>query len=405
MSTLDSVIAAEIARNGALTFARFMEMALYKPALGYYASGKAQIGRGGDFLTSVSVGPLFGKLLTAQFREMWANLSYPPEFTLVEQGANNGDFAHDVLTAARALGENCGSADSSAARGVSGFYEALRIVIVEPFPANEARQRERLKAFDGKATWVDSLEHLPPFTGVHFSNELLDAMPVHLLLRRGGEWRERYVQALDDSANGSNSPSLKPEGIRFQFTEGALSCPALEAFLPFLPNVEGYETEINLSALKWVTDLAPRLTRGYVLVADYGFCRADFFHPDRTRGTLLCYRQHKKSEDPLSEVGEKDITIHVEFSSVAEAAHAAGFTLAGFTDQHHFLVGLSKQVFSDSSAPLSAAQQSEMRKLATLMHPAMMGRGFQFLALAKDAPLGLGGFEFAKEARQALWPT
>ena len=385
MSALGVVIAAEIARLGPLPFARFMELALYEPTFGYYSAGKASIGRGGDFLTSVSVGPLFGRLLSAQFKEMWTNLGCPAEFTLVEQGANNGDFVHDVLVAAAAQPE---------------FLKALQVQIVEPFAINQARQRQRLSAFAGKVAWVKALEDLPSFVGVHFSNELLDAMPVHWLVRRNGGWREKYVHVIDEDKGGVEVDA-EP---RFEFLEGELSTPELQAILPHLPEVEGYEAEVNLAALHWVRTLAARLKRGYVLVADYGFCRADFFHPDRTRGTLLCYRQHQKSENPLQHIGEQDITAHVEFTSISEKAEQAGLQVVGFADQHHFLVGLAKRVFTDASAPLSAAQQSEMRKLTTLMHPAMMGRGFQFLALAKQAPASLGGFEFGKDAREALWP-
>lgn len=374
MSGLVEIILAEIERNGPVPFRRFMELALYEPAHGYYASGRAVIGRHGDYFTNVSAGSLFGRLLASQFEEMWDRLGRPALFSVVEQGAHSGDFAQDVLVAAKASPD---------------FWDALRYRILEPFPVNSERQQTKLAEFRDKVTWSCDLADLPEFTGVHFSNELLDAMPVHLLVCRGGQWRERYVKATDGGAN-------------FTWEEGPLSTPLLEAVLPNLPAVEGYETEVNLEALSWIEMLSTRLRRGYVLIGDYGFCRGDYYHPDRTKGTLSCYREHRHSTNPLDEVGRKDITAHVEFTAVAEAAGRAGLTFAGFTDQHHFMTGLGKYAFPDAAGPLAPEQQRTMRAFATLMHPALMGRGFQFLALAKDASHRLRGFEFAGDPGTAL---
>jgi SAM-dependent MidA family methyltransferase len=374
MPTLSDLIRSEIQRNGPIPFKRFMELALYEPEHGYYAGGRAAIGRGGDYFTNVSVGPLFGRLLCRQFAQMWEKLGSPTAFTIVEQAANNGDFAHDVL--------------SAAARLHPAFFDALQYTILEPIPRLAAQQRERLAEFALKTSWCAALEDLPPFTGVHFSNELLDAFPVHLLVYRNGQWRERYVGLGD--------------GDTFQWNEGPFSTASLEAYLPHLPAVEGYETEINLDAQTWLKSVASRLARGYVLAIDYGFSRRDFFHPERIRGTLTCYRQHQRSTDPLHAVGEQDITSHVEFTTLAEIAENAGFSVAGFTDQHHFMAGLAKYAFPDETAMPTPARQREIRALATLMHPTTMGRSFQYFTLAKDAPAGLQGYELAREPRREL---
>ncbi len=378
MTPLAEIICNEMARSGPLPFRRFMELALYEPAHGYYASARAAIGREGDYLTSVSVGPLFGRLLAGQFCEMWERLGRPASFDVVEQGANTGDFARDVLEAARAFPEFCA---------------ALRYRIVEPFPVNAERQKARLSDMADKVSWAASVSELPPFTGVHFSNELLDAMPAHLVVRRNGEWRERYVHL---------APA-HDEASRFEWTDGALSAPELAAHLDAVPEVDGYETEINLAAQDWMRSVSQRLERGYVLVADYGFSRADYYHPERVRGTLVCYRRHQSSENPLARVGDQDITAHVEFTSLVEEAERNGLALAGFADQHHFIVGLAKHAFPDTDAPRTLKQQKEMRALATLMHPTMMGRGFKFLALARNSPLALRGFEFGGDPRKLLF--
>lgn len=375
MSSLAEILHAEIALGGPVPFRRFMERALYDPIHGYYAAGRAAIGRAGDFITSVSVGPLFGRLLAVQFQEMWERLGRPARFDLVEQGGAGGEFAGDVLQAADAW---------------PAFAAALHYRLVEPFPGNEARQRERLQPFAERVNWHASLEDLPRFTGVHFSNELVDAFPVHRVVFRAGAWRERYVAA---DAEG-----------QFRWEDGPLSTPELAAFLPHLPALEGYETEVNPQACTWLGAVAERLERGYVLVADYGFARADYYLPERTGGTLTGYRQHRRCDDPLADPGEQDLTAHVDFTTLAERGHAVGLALAGFTDQHHFLAALGRLVFPDVTDPreLTPERRKEMRAFMALMHPGLMGSSFQFLALARGAETTLEGFALATNPAKRL---
>lgn len=367
-----------MAQSGPMPFRRFMERALYDPEHGYYASGRASIGRRGDFVTSVSVGPLFGRLLAVQFADCWERMGRPARFDLVEQGANQGDFAHDVLSAAPAIAPE--------------FAAALHYRIVEPFAVNEARQRARLEAFGGRVTWHAAVAELPRFAGVHFSNELLDAFPVCAVIVRQGEWRERCVA----SAAG---------GEGFAWMDRPIDDPELAAFLPHLPLVEGYQTEVNLEAPRWLEGVAERLERGYVLIADYGFSREDYYLPDRVEGTLTGYRRQSQCDDVLADPGEQDLTAHVDFTTLAERGMGAGLQLAGFTDQHHFLAALGRRLFPDVTDPreLTSQRQKEMRALMTLMHPSMMGRGFQYLALTKGAPPErLAGFELASDPARGL---
>src|SRR5687767_1391762 len=169
---LSSFIRETIRERGPVSFAWFMEQALYHPEFGYYSSGQCEIGRRGDYFTNVSVGPLFGRLLSGQFAEMWEVLVQPGEFTIVDHVTYLGHFARDVLSAAR--------------EETPEFFAALRYRIIEPFPILQKRQVEALRDFGGKVAWGKSIEDLEPFCGVHFSNELLDAMPVHLLERKTG---------------------------------------------------------------------------------------------------------------------------------------------------------------------------------------------------------------------------
>ena len=181
---LSRTIRELIRREGPIPFARFMEQALYHPEHGYYSSDRCAIGRRGDYFTSVSVGPLFGQMLAAQFAEIWEMLERPNDFVIVEQGAHHGEFATDVLEAVRTRSPD--------------FFAALRYRIIEPFPVVRRRQEGVLGSFAEKTEWRGSLEEMEPFCGVHFSNELLDALPVHLLIAAGPagarRWHERFVE-------------------------------------------------------------------------------------------------------------------------------------------------------------------------------------------------------------------
>lgn len=354
-------IQALIARRGAVTFRDFMELALYHPEHGYYGAGRAALGRKGDYFTSVSVGAVFGKLLGAQFREMWEMLGRPGVFTIVEQGANDGTFAADVLGWSR--------------EEAPDFFEAVRYEIVEGLDVLRGRQQVRLWEFAGKVGWRNGLEELTLFTGVHFSNELVDSFPVHLVRFRDGEWRELYVTG----------------GL--EWTERPARLERLEE----LPRIEGYTTEVNLEALRWANAVAGKVERGWVVTVDYGFPRDRYYAPERRHGTLQCYAGHTKGLDPLAKPGFCDLTAHVEWTSLAQAFLAAGMDLAGYTDQHHFLTGLVA-VLCASRTPTP----HEARCLKTLLHPEMLGTAFQVMGMARGVSGGLAGWRFAREGRREL---
>jgi SAM-dependent MidA family methyltransferase len=374
--TLIYAIRDQIRREGPLPFARFMEQALYHPERGYYSSGRCAIGRRGDYFTSVSVGPLFGKLIAGQFVEIWEALDRPDDFVVVEQGAHHGEFACDVLEALRAAAPE--------------LYSQLRYRIVEPFAALRRRQEGVLREFADRLEWTGSIEEMERFAGVHFSNELLDAMPVHLLVSKddGGElvWWERLVERTS---------------CGFTFVDRPIADPRLRARLAKLPAppVEGYQTEINLAMLDWIESLARKLVRGVILVADYGLTRDEFYAPPRHAGTLQCYADHRVLPSLLESVGESDLTTHVEWTSLVEEAERCGLTIAGFVDQHHFLGGLLV-----SHPELAAAGVEKSHALHTLIHPEFLGTRFQFLGLTKEFPdvVSLGGFRFGRDARARL---
>jgi len=382
---LTDFIQSTIRRDGPVTFEWFMEQTLYHPEMGYYSSGRCAIGRRGDYFTNVSVGPLFGRLLAAQFVEMWESLGRPGDFVIVEQGAHQGDFARDVLSALRERAPD--------------FFSTLRYCIIEPFSVLQQRQTEALRDFEGKLTWKESLADLELFCGVHFSNELLDAMPVHLVSRADpdaahraaatGDWEERHVA---ESDNG------------FDFVTGPITDVELRRQVETIPHHPGvrYETEVNLGSMRWIESLAPKLARGYVLAVDYGYSRDEYYAPERSSGTLQCYSNHRILPSPLTDVGHADITAHIDWTSLAEGAETGGLAVAGFTDQHHFATGVVTALMSEQFG--ADADARDRRALQTLLHPEILGTTFQFLALTKNGPasIQLSGFKFARDPRHAL---
>ena len=314
-----------------------MEQALYHPEHGHYSSDRAAIGRRGDFFTNVSVGPLFGELLVAQFSEIWEQLGKIDNLAIVEQGAHHGDFAKDVL--------------ESSQRRFPEFFSALRYQIVEPFPKLQDRQSQTLRQFGDRVQWRKSLGESEPFVGVHFSNELLDSMPINL--------RHKLADLAGD---------------KFVFVDS----PA--------------EQITNQSQLDWIDHVASRLQRGVVLVIDYGFAGSEF------RETMQVRAHHRKLDSPFEQIAEADITAHINWTDIAKRAERNGLHVAGFTDQHHFLTGIIARF------PEIIESEKSKRALQTLLHPEMLGRSFQVLALTKDVDLDrlLSGFQFARNAGKQL---
>jgi SAM-dependent MidA family methyltransferase len=388
---LIDLIREHIRANGPVSFAWFMEQALYHPRFGYYASGRCQIGRRGDYFTNVSVGPLFGRLLAAQFVEIWTTLGKPDDFTIVEQGAHHGEFAADVLKSIREKSPE--------------LFSALRYRIVEPFDVLRDRQTQTLSQFGDKIEWRDSIDALEPFVGIHFSNELFDAMPVHLIVSTPDGWQEKFVSVEDDRfvfvEQPIVDPALKVQVKKVEAASRRLWEETRQDAASTLPaQAAGYIMEVSLATLDWIDALSAKLARGYLLAFDYGYSREEFYAADRRGGTLQIRAQHHLLNSPFDAIGDSDITAHVEWTSVAERAETSGLRVAGFTDQHHFLTGL----ISESPELSKNMDPKRKRALQTLIHPEMLGRRFQVLALAKnvDLAIALSGFKFARDARAAL---
>src|SRR5436190_1713933 len=375
-AALVTFIRETIRGRGPQSFAWFMQQALYHPEHGYYSSGRCAIGRRGDYFTNVSVGPIFGELLAAQFAEIWERLGKIGNFVLVEQGAHHGELARDVLQSTR--------------KRWPDFFAALRYRIIEPFPVLQMRQLQALAGFENKIQWRDSIDALEPFTGVHFSNELLDAAPVHLIVsvktKTGStDWLEKFV-----TLNGDD----------FAFLHQPIDNRKLRDHLQKLPaRPASYQTEVNLVAHDWIGNVVRKLARGYVIIVDYGYPRDEFYAPHRSAGTLQVRAQHRLLASPFEQIGHADITAHVEWTSIAERAEASGLQVEGSTDQHHFITGILSELGRDSL--WQDVDSKTKRRLQTLLHPEMLGRSLQVLALAKNVgpAASLAGFKFGREPR------
>lgn len=341
-----------------MPFSRFMELSLYDPLQGYYASGRAAVGRDGDFFTSVSIGPVFGAVLAGQFLEMWEALGRPSDFQLVEQGANDGRLACDILAAL----------SRTPLAGVS-------LTIIEP--VSLLREKQATTLAGSNVQWVDAPEGLTEFVGVHFSNELFDALPFDIFEAQGGCWHQLLVQSDGNAFFFKPSPHRSPE----------IGLP---------PRPDGFRIEIRRKQHELLSGLSTRMCRGFLLAIDYGMPRAELLAPHRCEGTLACYANHQRDNAPLESPGEKDITAHVDFTSLAQDAARCGFLLQGYADQHHFLVGASTGLLKSLEGAMpSAATLKILRTLRTLLHPETMGTQFKAILFSNKAPLAkpLSGFQ------------
>jgi SAM-dependent MidA family methyltransferase len=336
-SALAALIRSAIARDGGwLPFDRFMALALYAPGLGYYANASRKFGAmpasGSDFVTAPELSPLFGRALARQVaqalevsgtREVW------------EFGAGSGALASQLL---EALGNR-----------------VERYTIVDLSGSLRARQRERLAPFGARVQWAGELPG--QLRGVIVGNEVLDAMPVKLLQRRAGTWHERGVESAD-------------AGFRFADRPTTLR-PPLE-----IPGGHDYLTEIHPQAQAFVRTLADRLAAGAAFLVDYGFPEAEYWHPQRAMGTLMCHRGHQADPDPLQDVGQKDITAHVDFTGIAVAAQESGLNVLGYTSQAHFLFNCGVLELADG------ATLPERAALQKLVNEHEMGELFKVIGLA-----------------------
>lgn len=360
MTPLAELLANRIRRLGPLPFADFMRECLYHPLHGYYS--KAESDRFADYYTSVDMHPIFGRLLARQFAEMWERLGCPAEFMLVEAGAGVGRLAGHILGFCEAI--------------IPAFYRALRYVAVERSAARLDQAALRLRQHGKAGHFVAAMEiPLSIPAGCLFSNELIDALPVHRVVLQEGALKEilvgltagQFVDVVAPVSTCAINEYFAAQGITLS---------------------EGQHAETGLEACDWIAEVGRRLERGYVLTIDYGHRAAELFDEHHMPGTLLAYHDHRVSEDFYASPGEQDLTAHVNFTALELWGKRAGLNSMGLTSQTAFLLALGQR---NEFADLYDDGQSETERvqarlqLKTLIHPEGMGERFQVLMQQKGA--------------------
>ncbi len=361
---LPLLVARIEAAGGLITFAEFMGDALGHPEHGYYSRAGLAWGRDGDYETSPEVHSIFGYLWARQVLQCWERLGEPSTFALVEVGCGSGAFMRAMLTWLRARAPRC--------------FAAVRPVMLDGHTNRLADQRAQLAGagFEVEhALTSDWLARAERVTGVVISNEFFDALPVHLVRREGERLFEQHVTQADGA---------------LAFTDGPLSTPGIEAYFTRLglrPG-EGALAEVGLAASEAMRAITAKVERGYVLSIDYGYPARDLYASWRRQGTLMAFRRHSPQPDPLAEPGRLDLTVHVDFTSLAAAAE--GFEAAPLVSQAEALMalGLGEALRTASQRASADAQRftADRRAAEVLCEPEGLGR-IRVLALAKGAPL------------------
>lgn len=343
------------AAGGKISFADYMNLCLYAPGLGYYSAGSHKIGIGGDFTTAPEVSPLFSRCLAHHIKDVLIQL---PHGDILEFGAGSGKMAIDILLELQQI------------NSLPEHY----FIIEASADLRQKQQETTRKSIPHLIDRIHWLEQIPSkFNGVIVANEVCDAMPVHLLQFAGNKIKERYVQINSDDT--------------FDWCEDDLSSAELLIQAKNIQNLiadEDYVTEVNLQAEAWLNSLAESLEQGAMFIIDYGYPESSYYHPDRDNGTLMCYYQHHGHDDVFFLPGLQDITAHVNFSALAQAAYDKGLDVAGFQTQADFLIagGIIDLASVNSGDELTLLKQSAEIKRLTL--PSEMGETFKVLSLSQD---------------------
>lgn len=357
---LKTHICQEITRAGGhISFARFMELALYAPGLGYYSAGSHKLGKQGDFVTAPEISPLFAKCIAKQCQQIFSIL---PNSCILEIGAGSGKLASELLLELERL-------------------EVLpeKYYILEISADLRAKQQDLLRQtcphLLSRLEWLNALPSTQ-LRGVILANEVMDALPVHVFQMVDTQLQERSVANKDGELTWLNTP------LTDELKKNTAEIPPLE---------NGYTSEINLMLKPWIGSIADTLAEGIILLFDYGYGRQEYYHPERNTGTLMCYYQHHRQENPFILVGLQDITTHVDFTQVAESAVDSGLHLAGYTTQAAFLLasGITEFPVDETDA---AAQYQRAQEIKLLTLPSQMGEAIKVIALSKQCEIPLLGF-------------
>ncbi len=362
-----------------ITFYDYMKMALYYPELGYYTKDKLKIGKNADFYTSTSVGSVFGKTIANHFVELLPYTKNGEGYSILEMGGGDGRLARDVLNEMK--------------KKHIGIYEKLTYYMLETSPYHKNIQHDNLKHHINHVIWINDVKELPsPFEGVIFSNELVDAFPVHKVIQRNGKLQEIYV-------------SWDEQESTFEEIVDELSNEQLETYFKEQDIIlkEGQIAEINLEAKQWMQTVGEKLHRGYIVTIDYGYPAEELYASHRHEGTVMCYYHHLANDNPYQNIGEQDITTHVNFTALQNIGEQVRLETIWFTTQSHFLLNNGilnylheielesmekRDLFQDEALKINRA----IRQLIT---PGEMGETFKVLVQQKN--VGKQSYRFLTE--------
>jgi len=357
-------------QGGSISFAQFMQAALYHPEFGYYSTRAFQPG---DFITAPEISPLFAQCLARQIQQIFAIL---PEQNILEFGAGSGKLAKDLLLTLEQQNQ------------LPAHYYIIEVssLLIEQ---QKKLLREHCPQLIDRVQWLAALP--ADFIGVVIANEVLDALPTHCFSIENEASKERRVTWQDDNFVWTAIPPQSEELLE------KIMALRQEYLL-----VNGYASEINLNYANFMQPLAASVKQGIILLIDYGYDRREYYQPARSRGTLMCFYQHHRQENPLIQVGEQDITAHVEFTTVAELAVAADFNVAGYTHQNAFLYacGLSELAEKAAKTMNTIQQYQQSQAIKTLVLPTEMGELIKVMALTKGVEIPLLGFGLLDKRRE-----
>lgn len=369
---LTELIQAEIAAAGGwISFEQYMRLALYAPGLGYYSGGAAKFGQEGDFVTAPEISPLFGRAVARQAAQV---LEVMERGDILEFGAGTGKLARDLLLELEKLGS------------LPSQYFILEVSADLQQRQQELFERSAPRLLP-RIVW---LKHLPArFNGLILANEVLDAMPVHLVAWRGPDLFERGVALKNGEFAWSERPLIKGEGELFEAAHELN--PQIDSSND--DDASEYVSEISLAARHFMHSLGNMLGNGLILLIDYGFGQSEYYHPQRNRGTLMCHYRHRAHDDPFYLPGLQDITSHVDFSAIARAATNARLELMGYTTQAHFLINCGiTEILAQTPAENIKDYLPLANQLQKLVSPAEMGELFKAIAFGMNISKPLTGF-------------
>ena len=358
-----------------MTFEQFMSMALYDPELGYYNTESGKIGREGDFYTSSHLHPVFGSIIGRQIFELWDLMGRPDNFRIVEMGGGAGHFCKDLLDSLRSVDK------------FADFFRTLKYTIIERSPAMRNKQQGLLSGLTDKIEWLSSLSECGGITGCIFSNELLDAFPVHLV-RMEESLKEIYLDFDEDKGFMEIAGDLSNEEILTYFRDFSVEIR------------KGYTTEVNLRIRDWLKEINEVLERGFVLTIDYGYPAWDYYSEDRDRGTLMCYHKHQVIENPYLNIGQQDITAHVNYSAVKKWGEDIGIKTAGFCGQGVFMMSLGIDEDIKKIAEGPGDYVFEIARIKKLILPQGLGESHKVMIQYKGVePPILQGFSIRNQIK------